>query len=371
MGLNQPEKQLKGSVPMKTRAEKIIELAKLGLNEAIYLTKPSNIFYVSGYGGEGAALIGHCFCAIVTDFRYTEQVTREAPAFDVLEIRTGQRHAALAKEYLSDHGINTVRFEADDVTVADFEKMKSDMDGISLVPLNGETEQVRRVKEPSELALIREACDISCKALDHILPMIKEGISETDIRIALEFEMLRLGADGLAFNTIVASGENGSLCHAVPGPRKLRKGDFITMDFGAKKGGYCADMTRTVALGDPGEEQRRIYGIVLKAQQESQDALHAGLIASSVDAIARDIIKDAGYGSYFGHGLGHSVGIDIHENPRLSPTCNDILTENTTMTVEPGIYVPGIGGVRIENTCVIGADASETLACFTKDLLIL
>ncbi len=356
---------------MQSRAQRIIEQANLGNHEAIYLTKPSNIFYVSGYTGEGAAVIGHDFCAIVTDFRYTEQVTRQAPGFEVLTIKTGQHHAALAHEYLSGHHITDLRYEADQVTVAAFEEMQTDMPGISLHKLNGEPEAVRRIKEPSEIALIREACDISCRALDVVLKDVREGMAETDLRIALEFEMLKLGADGLAFNTIIASGINGSLPHAIPGERKLRKGDMITMDFGAKKGGYCADMTRTIALGEPGEELRRIYGIVLDAQQRAQDAMHAGLVASDVDAIARDLIRDAGYGDCFGHGLGHSVGIDIHESPRLSPTCHDILTENTTMTVEPGIYVPGLGGVRIENTCVIGAQQSESLVYYTKDLLIL
>ena len=356
---------------MKSRAERIIELAKLDANEAIYLTKPSNMFYVSGYTGEGAVIIGRGFSAVVTDSRYTEQVTRQAPGYEVLEIRAGQRHAALAHEYLADHHVNAVRFEADEVTVKAFENMKQDMPGITLTALNGEPEKVRQVKEPSELSLIREACDISCKALTNILPVIREGVTETDIRIALEFEMLKLGGDGLAFDTIVASGENGSLPHAIPGPRKLRKGDMITLDFGARKGGYDADMTRTLALGEPAAELRKIYGIVLEAQQTCQDAMHAGLVASDIDKISRNIIGGAGYGKYYGHGLGHSVGIDIHENPRLSPICHDILTANTTMTVEPGIYVPGVGGVRIENTCVIGAEQSETLVWFTKDLLIL
>ena len=356
---------------MKSRAERIIEKAQLKENEAIYLSNPSNIFYVSGYTGEGAALIGHSFCAIVTDFRYTEQVTRQAPAFEVLQIKTGQSHESLAHDYLADHNVNSVRFEADQVTVAAFDKMKKDMPGMTFAPLQGEPEAVRRVKEPSELDRIREACDISCKALQNILPQIREGMTETDLRIILEFEILKLGGDGLAFNTIVASGENGSLPHAIPGSRKLRKGDLITMDFGAKKGGYCADMTRTVALGDPGEDLKKIYNIVLKAQTTAEDALHAGLRGDEVDDIARSIIKAEGYGDCFGHGLGHSVGIDIHENPRLSPMCHDVLTENTTMTVEPGIYVPGLGGVRIEDTCVIGKEHSESFVYFPKELLIL
>ena len=354
-----------------TRTAKIMAKAALQPGEAILLSKPSNIFYVSGYTGEGIALVADGLSAIVTDFRYTEQVTRQAPGFEVCEIRTGQSHAALAAEVLSARGIHAVRFEADEVTVARFEKMRGDMPGFTFVPLKGEAELVRRIKEPEELDCIRKACDISCRALANILPRIKPGVSETDIRIDLEFEMLRLGGQGLAFSTIVASGPNGSLPHAIPGSRKVEKGDMITMDFGARYGGYCADMTRTVAVGEPDAEMKKIYGIVLRAQQEAQDALHAGLVASDVDKIARDIIGKEGYGQYFGHGLGHSVGIDIHEDPRLSPVCHEVLEAGTTMTVEPGIYVPGLGGVRIENTCVIGETSSETLVYAPKELLIL
>ncbi len=345
--------------------------AALRPGEAILLSKPSNIFYVSGYTGEGIALVADGLSAIVTDFRYTEQVTRQAPGFEVCEIRTGQSHAALAAEVLSARGIHAVRFEADEVTVARFEKMRDDMPGFTFTPLKGEAELVRRIKEPEEIDCIRKACDISCRALANILPRIKPGVSERDICIDMEYEMLRLGAAGLVFSTIVASGPNGSLPHAIPGQRKIEAGDMVTMDFGAKYGGYCADMTRTVAVGEPAAEMKKIYGIVLKAQQEAQDALHAGLIANTVDRIARDIIAGEGYGKCFGHGLGHSVGIDIHEDPRLSPMCSDVLTENTTMTVEPGIYVPGLGGVRIENTCVIGETSSETLVYAPKELLIL
>ena len=354
-----------------TRAEKIIQKAGLQPGEVILLSKPSNIFYVSGYTGEGIALIAEGLCAIVTDFRYTEQVTRQAPGFAACEIKTGQSHAALAAEVLSGHGIRAVRYEADEVTVARFEKMQKDMPGFTFTPLSGEPELVRRIKEPVEIENIRKACDISCKALENILPRIRPGITEIDIRIDLAFEMLRLGGEDLAFNIIVASGVNGSLPHAIPSTKKIEKGDMITLDFGAKYGGYCADMTRTIAVGEPGEELRRIYDIVLHAQQASQDALHAGLVANTVDKIARDIIAEAGYGKYFGHGLGHSVGIDIHEEPRLSPMCSDVLVAGTTMTVEPGIYVPGLGGVRIENTCVIGETESETLVYAPKELLIL
>ena len=354
-----------------SRAAQIIQKAALGAHEAIVLSKRSNIFYVSGYTGEGIALIADGLSAVVTDSRYTEQVTRQAPGFQVYEIKTGQSHEKLAAEILKEHGLNAVRFEADEVTVARYTRMQDDMPGFSFAPLHGEPELTRRIKDAAEIECMRKACDISCRALDNILPRIKPGVTETDIRIDLEFEMLRLGAQGLAFDTIVASGANGSLPHAIPSGKKIEAGDMITMDFGARFGGYCADMTRTVAVGEPNAEMKKIYGIVYEAQCAAQDALRAGVPANSIDKIARDIIANAGYGACFGHGLGHSVGIDIHENPRLSPLCADILEVNTTMTVEPGIYVPGLGGVRIENTCVIGAEGSETLVYAPKELLIL
>ena len=354
-----------------TRIEKILAKACLAPNEAMLISKPANMFYASGYTGEGIALIADGLCAIVTDFRYTEQVTRQSDSFSAHEVKTGQSHYALAYELLKGKNITHVRFEADKVTVASFERMKKDMPGMEFSPLKGEIEQVRQIKDEGEIALIEQACDISCQAFEKILPLIKEGVSETDLRIALDFELLRCGGDGLAFDTIIASGENGSLCHAVPGKRTFKKGDLITMDFGAKKGGYCADMTRTVALGKPSAEMEKIYGIVLQAQLAAQDALHAGLKGCDVDKIARDIIDNAGYKGCFGHGLGHSVGIDIHENPRLSSLCYDVLEENVTMTVEPGIYVAGLGGVRIENTCLIGKEHSRSLVSAPRELLIL
>ncbi len=362
---------ISGKVNDVTRVEKIIQQTGLQSGEAVMLSKPSNIFYASGYTGEGIALIAHDLCAIVTDFRYTEQAGRQAPAFKAYEIKTGQSHYALADELLHDHHISTVRFEADEVTVAGFEQIKRDMAGMTFSALHGEVEKVRRIKEDCEIALIEEACDISVRAFEKLLGMVREGMTEQELRIALDFEMLKLGGDGNAFDTIVASGENGSLCHAVPGSRKLRRGDMVTLDFGAKKGGYCADMTRTFALGQPSAEMKKIYDVVLQAQNTAQDALHAGLRGCDVDKIARDIIDNAGYKGCFGHGLGHSVGIDIHESPRLSATCTDVLEENVTMTVEPGIYVAGLGGVRIENTCVIGRESSRTLVHAPKELIIL
>ena len=353
------------------RLERMFKAADLQANEGVLIHKPSNIFYLSGYTGEGLLAVGHGFQAIITDFRYTEQAERQAPSFQVLMVEKGVSHAKLAAKVFAEHGVKAVRYEDDQVTVRSFERIRQDIPGVEFSPLNGAPEKVRRIKDESELKLIEEACDISCRALDVVLSKIQPGMTEKQVQLLLDYTMLELGGDGLAFNTIVASGVNGSLPHAIPSDKKLEKGEMITMDFGAKKGGYCADMTRTVALGQPSAEMKKIYDTVLLAQETCEAMLAPGKICVDIDTEARRIIDGAGYAGRFGHGLGHSVGIDIHEEPRLSQLCSDILEPGTTITVEPGIYVPGLGGVRIENTCVITENGGRTLVHAQKALLIL
>ena len=353
------------------RLEKMFRAAGLGPNEGVLIHKPSNMFYLSGYTGEGLLAVGPGFQAIVTDFRYTEQAERQAPGFQVLMVEKGVSHAKLAAKVFAEHGVKAVRYEDDQVTVRSFERIKQDIPGVEFAPLNGAPEKVRRIKDEGELKLIEEACDISCKALDAVLDKIQPGMTEKQLQLLLDYTMLELGADALAFNTIVASGVNGSLPHAIPSDKKLEKGEMITMDFGAKKGGYCADMTRTVALGQPSAEMKKIYDTVLLAQETCEAMLAPGKCCFDIDTEAHRIIDAAGYAGRFGHGLGHSVGIDIHEEPRLSQFCTDLLEPGVTITVEPGIYVPGLGGVRIENTCVVTASGGRTLVHAQKALLIL
>ncbi len=340
-------------------------------DEGILIHKPSNMFYLSGYTGEGLIAAGDGFRAIVTDFRYTEQAEKQAPGFSVHMIETGVSHAKLAGGLFAGRAITTVYFEDDKVTVKELRGIEDAMPGIAFKPLDGAPEKLREIKDESEIARIEEACDISCRALEAVLPRVREGMTEKELRLMLDYEMLALGADGLAFDTIVASGENGSLPHAIPGARAIRRGDMITLDFGAKKGGYCADMTRTIALGEPSAEMRKIYDTVHRAQRECESALAPGKSCFDIDRLARDIIDGAGYKGRFGHGLGHAVGIDIHESPRLSPTCRDALAPGHVITVEPGVYIPGLGGVRIENTCVVTEDGARTLVHAQKELLIL
>jgi len=286
-------------------------------------------------------------------------------------VEKGVSHAMLAARLFAQHDVKCVRYEDDEVTVRSFERLKKDIPGVEFLPLDGAPEKARRIKDEKELKCIGEACDISCRAFEKLLPQIKPGMTEKQLQLILDYTMLELGGDSLAFNTIVASGVNGSLPHAIPSDKKLEKGEMITMDFGAKKGGYCADMTRTVALGQPSTEMKKIYDTVLLAQETCEAMLAPGKICVDIDTEARRIIDGAGYAGRFGHGLGHSVGIDIHEEPRLSQLCHDILEPGTTITVEPGIYVPGLGGVRIENTCVITENGGRTLVHAQKALLIL
>ena len=353
------------------RIGRLLRLAGLGKGEAILIHKPSNVFYLSGYTGEGLLLIAEGLSAIVTDFRYVEQAQNQAPGWQVHSISPLKGHIKLSAELAAKAGIRTVLYEDDQVTVKQYAAIQQAFEGCQFRPLNQLPEKLRQVKDAGELSHIRRACAISCQAFEQLLPRIKPGMTEKQIKHDLEFTMLALGADGIAFSTIVASGPNGSLPHAIAGDRQLQKGDMITFDFGALSGGYCADMTRTIALGEPDPQMRKIYDIVLHAQKTCQDALAPGKDCKAIDQIARDIIGEAGYGECFGHGLGHAVGIDIHEDPRLSQTANATLEPGIVMTVEPGIYVPGLGGVRIENSCVITQDGAESLVTAPRELIIL
>ncbi len=353
------------------RASRLIARCELGQHEAVIIHKPSNTLYLSGYAGEGMLVITRDVRAIVTDFRYTEQAGREAPDWQCREISGALGHADIIAQILNEQGITEARYEDDFVTVKGFAQLTQKLSGITLKPLERAPEALRMLKDEGELDRIGAACALSVKAFEHILGFVKPGLTEQEIKLELDFTMLRLGADALAFSSIVASGPNGSLPHAVPGPRRVEKGDMITFDFGAKVNGYCADMTRTIVMGEPSAKMHEIYHIVLEAQLACQEALMPGKACRDIDAIARDIIGRAGYGDNFGHGLGHGVGIDIHEEPRLSRLGQETLTPGHVVTVEPGIYLPGIGGVRIENTCVITQSGARSLVDAPRELLVL
>ena len=356
-----------------TASDRLAEQIRLGADTAALIFDPSNMFYLTeGYTGEGLVFISGNRRVIVTDFRYTEQAGKQAPGFEVTMTEKGRSAEQVVAELVRAEGITCVRTETNYLSVDRFDKLKAELgEEVSCVSLDFAPQKLRQVKTPPEVMTIRKACKITADAFRAILPKIREGMTEKELQIELDFTMLRLGADTLAFNTIIASGENGSLPHAIPGNRAIRRGDMITMDFGAKVGNYCADMTRTVALGQPSDEMRKIYDTVLRAQTMCEDALAAGKNCCDIDRLARDYIDARGYAGRFGHGLGHSVGIDIHEEPRLSPVCQEILSAGVVITVEPGVYVPGLGGVRIEDTCLVKENGCEPLTDADKQLIIL
>ena len=354
-----------------TRVQRLCAALGMAENEAIAVYKPANVFYLTGFTGEGMALIGIQESVVITDFRYVEQAQQECAGFTIHSVTKGQTHEQAAAVFCQAWGVTTLRYEDDGMTVRAFHSAQQAIRGMQWIALNDDIERQRQVKDDGEIALIERACKITGDSFERILSEIREGMTEKELAIKLEFDMLAHGADGLAFSTIVAAGAHGSLPHAVPGDYRIRRGDMITMDFGAKVGGYCADMTRTVALGTPGDEMRRVYATVQTAQRMACEAVRAEGDCRGIDAIARDYIATQGYEGRFGHGLGHSLGIEIHENPRLNAVATGSLVAGQLMTVEPGVYLPGVGGVRIEDTVVVLTGGCLTLTLPTKELLIL
>ncbi len=356
-----------------TASEKLMELLHPAPGTAVVIHDPANMFYLTeGYTGEGLVFLTSRRRVIITDFRYTEAAERQAPGFECV-MQTRERPAGKClSELCSEEEIAEIRYESNVLCVDEYEQLRADVgEEVSFVPLKKAPQQLRQIKTPSEIVMMRKAAAITSEAFEAVLPKIRPGMTEKELQIELDFTMYRLGADALAFHTIIASGENGSLPHAVPGSRKLQNGDMITMDFGAKVGSYCSDMTRPVALGQPSPEMLKIYNTVFRAQAMGEAALAPGKNCFDIDRLVRDYIDSQGYEGRFGHGLGHCVGIDIHEEPRLSRTCHDTLRSGMVITVEPGSFIPGLGGVRIENSCRLKENGIEALTFARRELIIL
>ena len=356
-----------------TASDRLAEMLHLTDKTAVVIHDPANIFYLTeGYAGEGLVYLTAARRVICTDFRYTEAAEKAAPGFEVVLTDRENPPEKRVAQFCEADGISELRYESNFLSVDDAESLRAAAgEDVSFVPLRKAVQQLRQIKTPTEIHLIRKACAITSEAFDVVLNRIRPGITEKELRLELENAVFRLGGEALAFDTIIASGENGSLCHAVPGPRALRKGDMITMDFGARVGGYRSDMTRTVALGEPSPEMKKIYNTVYRAQTMCVSALAAGKNCFDIDRLARDYIDSQGYAGRFGHGLGHCVGIEIHEDPRLSNSCHETLKAGMVITVEPGVYIPGLGGIRIEDTCLVKENGAEALTTARKELLIL
>lgn len=337
--------------------------------DGIIVHDAMNRRYLSGFtGSSGYLYISKNKNVIVTDFRYIEQASKQCRDFEVIDQGPLGVFSTLLK-VISEEGSHQIGFEANNVSYADYLDLKLALTNVSLIDTRDFVETIRMIKDENELSNIKEAANIADLAFEHILSLLTIGITETDIALEIEYYMKKHGAQGLSFDTIVASGANSSLCHATPTHKKVQVGDFITMDFGCIYEGYCSDMTRTVVMGKASEAQKKVYNTVLRAQEEALAIIKAGLSGKEVDAVARDIISAEGYGDYFGHGLGHSLGLEVHESPRLSPKGLQLLENNMMVTVEPGIYIPDFGGVRIEDLICVKLDGYENFTKSEKALL--
>ena len=344
--------------------------ALAGERETILVTDPFNMRYLSGFrGGEGMLYLSRNRCVLITDSRYTEAAAAESD-FEVVEENSGHKRTQIVQECLQMDGAEQISYEDLSMHVVELHRLQKALPEIrAWHPAGDRLNRLRRIKSEAELELLAKAEQIGDAAFAEILKILKPGMTELEAAAELEYQMKKHGAEGFSFDTIMASGEHSSMPHAIPSMRKFQTGDFITMDFGCLYGGYCSDMTRTVVIGKADEKQKEIYDTVLRAQQAALEGIRPGMTGKEADALARDIIAAAGYGKCFGHSLGHSVGLFIHEEPRLSPLSEDILQPGMIETVEPGIYVPGFGGVRIEDMVVITEDGIRNLTASPKELI--
>jgi len=355
---------------MQIRYEKLAKLLEAKKLDAVLVSDGYNMRYLSGFtGATGYLLVTKNSKTLFTDSRYTIAATAQAPDYTVVEVDAARDYCKFINEVLTAEGIVNLGFEANQVRFGTYMNLKERLAAKELVPLGGELADLRRIKTAEEIALHRQAEHIGDIAFEEILKELKPGVTELEVAAKLEYIMKMNGADKLSFESIIASGVNSSKPHAEPGHKKIELGDFVTMDFGCVYKGYCSDMTRTVVVGKANEKQKEIYNTVLKAQLAVLDMLKPGLKGKEYDKVARDVIYGAGYEGYFGHGLGHSVGLEIHENPRFSMIEEDIVEAGMIMTVEPGIYIPDFGGVRIEDMVVLTEDGYENLTNSRKELI--
>ncbi len=335
--------------------------------DGILVLSPANRRYLSGFTGTaGCLLITNAVYLILADSRYTEQAKKQCSRFKVIQIQENIWDSL--NGVLKDYKVKNVGFEDGFVTCRQYGRMTEKLDGAYLVPLGDRLDKIRMVKDREEIENIRTAARICERALLHVKPLVKPGTVEKDISLELEFYIRRAGCSGPAFEFIVASGPRSALPHGTAGSRRIRDGDLVVIDLGGKYNGYCSDMTRTFVVGRPNPKQKEIYDTVLIAQTLALNGIKAGMTASGADGIAREIIERAGYGEYFGHGLGHGVGLQIHEAPTLNQRCDTVLEPGMVVTVEPGIYVPDFGGVRIEDLVMVAEDGIENLNSADKEL---
>ena len=319
---------------------------------------------------EGVVIVTKAGCRYFTDSRYIESAENGIQGFEVKMVDREHSYSMLLNEAIADFAVQTLGFEEDYLTVAEYNTYEQKLNA-KLVPYCKAINSFRGTKESWELDRMRKAQEITDKAFSEVLDRVKVGMTEKELAAELIYCLYKNGGEGLSFDPIVVSGPNTSLPHGVPGERKIQEGDFITMDFGVLYQGYCSDMTRTVAVGYATEEMKTVYNTVLQAQLAAIEASKAGVPGKDIDGVARKIISDAGYGPYFGHGYGHSLGLEIHESPSPNAGNDKPMPEYAVASAEPGIYLPGKFGVRIEDVVIYLADGCENITHSPKNLIIL
>lgn len=344
------------------------KLPEYGLDAMLITSEPGE-FYAVGFHGEGVVLVTPNETWYFTDSRYIE-AAGELVEHANIDMPKGRGYLETVEKLIKEHDLKVVGFEEDYMTVAFYKRwsegLSAEMKGASTM-----LESLRGSKDDEEVEAMIAAQTIAEKALADTLEQLKPGMTEKEVAAYLEYKMVCYGAEKKSFDTIIASGPNSSKPHAVPGDRKIQNGDFVTIDFGCMVNGYCSDTTRTVAVGEPTEEMRKVYDTVLQAQLAGIAAAKAGLPGKDIDAAARKVIDDAGYGEYFGHSFGHSLGIEIHENPNASPSNSEPMPVNAVISAEPGIYLPGKFGVRIEDVLILKEDGCVDITKYPKELIIL
>ena len=337
--------------------------------DGFLITNEYNRRYMTNFTGTaGVALISETDAVFITDFRYVEQASRQIEGYEIVQhTQTLIEEVAKQVERL---GIQKLGFEQDDLSYATFSSYEKALK-TTLIPVSGAVEKLRLIKCEAEIKILKEAAEIADAAFRHILDFIRPGVREIDVANELEFFMRKQGATSSSFDIIVASGVRSALPHGVATEKVIEKGELVTLDFGAYYKGYCSDITRTVAVGEVSDELKRIYDVVLQAQLRGVEHIRAGMTGREADALTRDYISACGFGEYFGHSTGHGLGMEVHEMPALSMRSDTVLQPGMVVTVEPGIYIAGLGGVRIEDDIVITENGNERLTLSPKDLITL
>ena len=354
---------------MTNRVDKLREKMKAEGIASFLITSPYNLRYLTGFTGTtGVALIGLEEAFFITDFRYTEQAAKQCVGYEIVK-NVGPILEVVA-DLVESKTIENLAFEESFVAFKQYVELETLLE-VDLIPVSGMIEELREIKDESEIAIVEKACEIADKAFSHILTYIKPGMTEIQVANELDFYMRSLGASGVSFETIVASGLRSAMPHGVASDKVIEQGDMITIDFGCYYNGYVSDMTRTISLGEPSDKLREIYEIVKEAQQRVLDAAKPGMSGIELDAIARDYIASKGYGEAFGHSTGHGIGLEIHEGPNVSKLAEKAFVPGNIITNEPGIYLPGIGGVRIEDDMLVTENGIKRLTHSEKELIIL